>query len=197
MMNLREIAAKKLTEQLLGNFAEEYKRMWHNARLTGNSFPDFANDEEQEDYYNCINDELGRMIDDLQEELKEQFDVDWKIYTWGRMGATIAPDGFSTHGNGSSFNQSLDTSTIVNTWDLPDDDMLLAGDDGPATWTDAYHTAKAHLEAFQYINKEVLSWAAADLVAWWEDMKAGNEWTYGDDEEEWPEEFDELEEAAA
>lgn len=181
-MNLREIAFKKLTEELLGACEEEYRQMYHNARLTGNAFPDFANDEEMQAYYDLQSDELSILIDDLKEDLKNDFGMEWKIYTYGRMGATIAPDGFSSACH-NSFNCTLDRDTIVNSWDLPDDEMLLAGDDGPDAWTDAYHTAKAHLEAFQYLNRQVRSWAAADLCAWWEETKAGNELTFGDEEE--------------
>jgi hypothetical protein len=193
-MNLREIAFKKLTEELLGACEEEYRQMYHNARLTGNGFPDFANDEEMQAYYDCINDELSFMIDDLQEDLKNDFGMEWKIYTYGSLGATIAPDGFSSACR-NSFNRTLDRDTIANSWDLPDNEMLLAGDDGPAAWTDAYHTAKAHLEAFQYLNRQVRSWAAADLCAWWEEMKAANEWTFGDEDDD-DVEPDRMEEAA-
>lgn len=178
-MNLRGIAAKKLAEQLLGECEEEYRRMWHNAKLT-HSWPDYE-DCGSEFFWEWLGGEVACMVEMLKMEIKDRWDLEFEIYQWGRGGATVAPDHFSSHGNGHHFNPTLDTRTIYDAWDLP---TLEDGDDeGPATWVDAYKSAKAHLEAFQFLNKRVRE-SAAHVAEFWQEFKEGNPELFEREEED-------------
>jgi hypothetical protein len=187
-MNLREIAAKKLTEILLGQCEDEYRAMYHNGSLRG-TWADITDDREQEDYYFYQGEEISDMIRNLVDEIKETWGLEFKIYSYGRGGATFAPDGFSNCGNGHHFNNTLDPDKIVDTWRMPD--PMLEGEDF-GEWTEAYKTAKDHLAAFKLINERVRAAAAMDMAQWWEETKEGCELTYGDEDEDEDQEFDEA-----
>jgi hypothetical protein len=169
MVNLREIAAKKLAEKMLGECEEEYRQMWHNASFRGD-WPEYS-DAESEYFWQWLGDEISCMIQMMQQEIKENHGLDLEIYQWGRSAATIAPDHFSYNGNGNHFNNTLDTRLIYDVDDLP---TLEDGDDeGLATWVDAYQSVKAHLEAFQFINKRVRE-SAAHVATFWQEHKKNN-----------------------
>lgn len=195
MMNLREIAAKKLTEQLLGDCEEEYRRMWHNGSLRG-AWADITNDREQEDYDFYLGEEISDMIRNLQDEIKETYGLEFKIYCYGRGGATFAPDGFSNSGNGHHFNNTLDPDLIVDWWDYEKRETHLDDDELMTDWVEAYETAKNHLAAFKLINERVRAGAAMDMGQWWQETKQACELIYGDEDEE-DEDQEELEEAVA
>jgi hypothetical protein len=111
------------------------------------------------------------MVEMLKLEIKERWDLEFDIYQWGRCGATIAPDDFSSHGNGSHFNPSLDTQRIIDELMLP---TLEDGDDEDRmTWVEAYKTVKAHLEAFQFLNKRVRE-SAAHVAEFWQEYRDEN-----------------------
>jgi hypothetical protein len=186
-MNLREIAFKKLTEELLGECEEEYRQMYHNASFCG-EWPDFdaMNKGEIERYFDCLSDLITDFCHDLEEELNDCYGGDWILYQYGRSGATIAPDGFSHHGNMYCFNRTLDLDKIFCLDDCtdPEDPDADPGDLRGESWVDAYQAFKKHLAAFKLINERVRSAAATDLAEWWEDMKAANKWTFGEEEED-------------
>lgn len=186
MMNLREIAAKKLTEELLSDCEEEYRQMYHNGSLRG-PWPDFANDREQEDFYFYLGEEVSDMIRNLQDEIKETWGLTFKIYQFGN-GATFAPDGFSEPCH-QHFNRGLDTGKIVD-FDYYEE----YEDDHEAMdwWTEAYQMAKDHLAAFNLINDRVAAGAGTDLAEWWQETKEACELTYEEEEDQ-----EDLEEAAA
>lgn len=189
MMNLREIAAKKLTEQLLGDCEEEYRQMYHNGSLRG-PWPDFANDEEHQSFYDYLGNEVEDMVRNLQDEIKETWGLTFKIYQFGH-GATFAPDGFS-QGYLGHFNRALDQGKIVD-FDYYEDleeEQSAAGD----WWTEAYKMVKDHLAAFNLINDRVAAGAGTDLAEWWKETKEACELTCEDEPEE---DQEELEEAAA
>ena len=186
MMNLREIAAKKLTEQLLGDCEAEYKAMYHNGSIRGN-WPDIERDDEWEAFYEYLADEVRIMLDYLQEEIKEAYGLEFKIYCYGRGGATIKPDGFSTSWNDYTFDPDL----VVDWWDYEKRETHLDGDEPMTDWVEAYETAKNHLAAFKLINERVREAAKMDLAQWWQETKEACELTYEEEDQE------ELEEAAA
>ena len=185
MMNLREIAAKKLTEQLLGDCEAEYKAMWHNGSIRGD-WPDITNDREQEDYDFYLGEEISDMIRNLQDEISEAYGLELKIYCYGRGGATFAPDGFGTP-------YTLDPDLVVDWWDYEKRETHLDGDEPMTDWVEAYETAKNHLAAFKLINERVREAAKMDLAEWWQETKEACELTYGDEDEEGEDqEFDEA-----
>lgn len=186
MMNLREIAAKKLTEQLLSDCEEEYRAMYHNGRLRGN-WPDFANDQEHEDFYFYLGQEIEDMIRNLQDEIEETYNVTVRIHSYGRGGATFAPDGFSNCDNGHHFNNTLDPDLIVDWWDYEKRETHLDGDEPMTDWVEAYETAKNHLAAFKLINERIRKAAAIDMAQWWEETKEACELNYTDEEEDFDE----------
>lgn len=191
MMNLREIAAKKLTEQLLSDCEEEYHAMWHNGSIRGN-WPDIERNEEWESFWSQLAFEVEAMVSNLQDEIKETWGLTFNIFSWGRSGATIAPDNFSFYGNGRHFNRTLDLGKIVDFsyYEEHEEEQSPAGD----WWTEAYKTAKDHLAAFNLINDRVAAGAGTDLAEWWEETKAACELTFGEDEDE---ELEDLKEEAA
>jgi hypothetical protein len=178
-VNLREIAAKKLTEILLGQCEDEYRAMYHNGRLTGN-WADIDNEKEQEDFYFYQGEEISDMIRNLVDEIHETWWLDFKIYSYGRMGATFAPDGFSSSSYGHGFNPTLDPDKIVDTWRMPEPETE---DYDSEDWAYAYRTAKDHLAAFKLINERVRSAAAMDMAEWWAETKEACELTYEDDDQ--------------
>jgi hypothetical protein len=155
--------------------------MWHNASLPCN-WPSFVNDEESQRFWYCMGDEVHYLVQDLTSDIEDDFDLKLTIYSWGRSGATIAPDGFSYHGNYGSFSNTLNTDKIVCPGDYEDlDDPSYTGGD---SWVDALKIAQRHLGAFKYINTVVRRSAQGDLTHWWEELKAANDWTFGNEEED-------------
>jgi hypothetical protein len=181
MMNLREIAAKKLAEILLGQCEDEYRAMYHNGRLTGN-WADIDNDKEQEHYYFHQGEEIRFLTENLEYEIKDTWGLEFKIYSYGRGGATFAPDGFSNCGNGHHFNRTLDPDKIVCEEDYQDPETYSDQECGDS-WVDAHKTAKDHLAAFKFINERVRSAAAMDMAQWWAETKEACELTYEDDDQ--------------
>jgi hypothetical protein len=160
-VNLREHAAKKLTEQVLGDCEEEYQAMWHNASFRG-EWPDYG-PEDQQHFWDWLNDEVDCMIANLQAEILEEYTIEMHLTSFGRGGATIAPTDFSTHKR-HYFNRKLYENRIAD-WDdyeHGEEDQ----EDGVEWWVEAYKKAQAHLAAFKLINQRVRAGAAGVAQAW-------------------------------
>ena len=189
MINLREIAAKKLAEQALDACEVEYKQLWHNDSLRGN-WPDWETDAEHDAFWECLGDAVSCLIKDLQDEIQEQTGLTMRLYTWGRGGATIAPDGFSDSHH--HFNNYLNRDLVIDWWDyekLESTYYLDESEDAATEWAEAYKAVQSHLAAFKLINERVRAEAGQDLAAWWTEEKAARELSFTDDD-------DLLEEAA-
>ena len=164
-MNLREHAAKKLLEQVLGECEEEYRTMWHNATFRG-EWPDYDL-EESEKLWSWLNDEVDEMIRNLKDEIQEEHGIEMHLTSWGRSGATIAPAGLACH-NRHYFNRQLDPDKIVDWsyYEAHEEDQ----DDGVEWWVEAYKKAQAHLAAFKFINQRVRA-GAAGVAQYWREYK--------------------------
>jgi len=190
-MNLREIACKKLTEKLLEDCAEEYRRMYRNASFRG-EWPDYdsMNEKETRWYYDSLSDMISDFIKDLEAEVKETHGFDWCIFQYGCSGATIAMEKFSW-GSYGSFNPTLDDTFIIREEDYQDPETYDPEDCGDS-WVGAYEEVKNHLAAFKLINERVRAAATINLAEWWKEMKEANEWTFGDEDEDQDDEDENL-----
>lgn len=130
---------------------KEFGNMHHNASLA-RYYPNFQNDYESDLFWNCLDDELSFLIEDLHEAVKEKFDYDWKFYQYGRSGATIAPNelvGPAPCNNFGGFN-----------WDaMPED----------------YHEMQKLLKAMQFVN-EYWKESVKNVNEWWKDIKEANDY---------------------
>lgn len=191
-MNLREIAAKKLIEEIELPAAEEaWRNMYRNAHLFAQStdcYTDFENDRERALFDNWLGDHLHLNVEWMEEYIREEFGLAFKIYQYGRCGATIAPDieKFTcTYGMCRHFNRELDTDTILN-WD--DYQRLEDEEDDDAEWSEAYPIIVNYRKAFEYINEAVHAGVRA-LPEIWAEYKKENPNLFEETEEEEAEEI--------
>lgn len=174
-IDLRQQVAKTLLDEALEECAEQWRKMHRNAHLRGN-LPDIESDREWELFWDWLNDDAGLLIQDIQEVVKRRWGFDWRIYSWGRQGATWAPDGILP-GMHRHFNTNLDPGCIL---DMGEYERLEEG--GDPQWILAYETARNHAAAFSYLNNVVRT-AAQGVSEWWADMKAGNPETFEETED--------------
>jgi hypothetical protein len=172
-MDLRQAAARVLTESILGQCAEEYRQMWHNATIRG-TWPEITNNQEWKVFWDALNDAVHFLIQDLETEIKTRFNLNFKIYTWGRSGATIAPEGFSPP-YFQHFNPALETFMLVNPKNYCDPEGDTAAGE---YWIEALGMVRRHYAAFAYLNQQVRAAAKSNLKVWWEDYKIANDLTF-------------------
>ena len=165
-MNLIQIAAKKLTEQLLPEIEKEWKKFYHNASI---DFPDIENDKEWERFWDCLGDHCGHEIEYLQEYIEEKWGYKIEIYQHGRGGATVYPELEGSCGRGYSRNLDLDKIVCWDDFERNEDEPEYC------EWDSAYKQAKDYLEIFKFINEAARA-EAKYIPEWWKDMKEANEW---------------------
>lgn len=145
-MNKQELKIEKLQEAI----QEEWGNLHHNASIR---FPDIQNDYESELFWDCLGDNNHWALDDLKDEIKEKFGFDWHFYSYGRSGATIAPN----------------------------EPMAAAACDGFGGLKDDYYYEEDEeelqnlLDALTLINKRTKEYCRA-VPEWWADMKEANEY---------------------
>lgn len=67
----------------------EWDNLHHNARI--NKWPEFRNEYENSLFWDILGDEISLWIEDLTNDIADKFGKTLKFYSYGRMGATIAP----------------------------------------------------------------------------------------------------------
>ena len=144
--DFREIVEESVRESLIGEIEEEWGNLHHNASLIS-SWPDFENDEEMERFWNVLSECAYDEIEMLQEELYDKLGVSWKLYQYGRMGATIAPDDIMARACCNGFGG-------------------LNGD----VYEYEVETLDDVLAALRYINKQVRGFCK-DIDGWWKEEK--------------------------
>lgn len=160
-MNLRVEAARKLTEIELGKIEYEFNRIWHNGSI---EFPDIETDEEWEIFWNSLSDVIPMWIEDIENEIKEQFDIDWTIYQTGRSGATFYPDQYERyikHG---------DEITVEDIYGLDPDAEYWDSSNANDEWPEAYKIVKNFADALKYLNDTVRA-DANGVPEWWKNEK--------------------------
>ena len=83
-------------EELEAAIYEEWRSLHHNASMSrilyGDKGIDFQNEYEEHLFFSVVSMDSSFWIDDLTELIREDFGYDLKFYSYGRQGATIAPD---------------------------------------------------------------------------------------------------------
>ena len=142
---------------------EEWGQLHHNASMSrvlyGSKGIDFKNEYESNLFFSLVGMETSDFwIDDLTEQIKEKFGYDLKFYSYGRQGATIAPDDWK---NPSACNSFAGFNSSV----LPDTGC------GLEDYNEMYNI----LNTLKYINK-YWSGVVDYLPEWWKDNKEANEY---------------------
>ena len=146
-------------DELYDAIRQEWSNMHHNASISG-SFPELQNDYESKLFWDVLGDEVSFWIQDLKELVKEKFGYDWDYYSYGRMGATIAPDDIKAASAGNSF-------AAIRSEAIPDD----------------YNEMYELYNALKFIN-EYWKNTAENIPEWWKEVKEANEYQSDIDEHE-------------
>lgn len=184
-MNLREITAKKLIEEVELPAAEEaWSNMYRNAHLfaqASDGYPDLEGEREHQMFWDWLGDRVCMEVDWLQETIYEDYDLDLKLYQYGRSGATIAPDSgkFAGMGIGNHFNRELDPEAII-CWD---DYEYLDEECNEPEWSDAYTEVVNYRKAFEFINETVRA-GVREIPTLWAEFKQENPDLFDQEEEE-------------
>lgn len=148
--DFREIVEESVRESLIGEIEEEWGDLHHNASLIS-SWPDFENDYELELFWNVLNDEGSWLLEEAEQDIENEFGVAVKLYSYGRSGATIAPDKWMSRSCCGGFGGLVDISYE----EVEYLDTMLA--------------------VLRYINKSVKDFCE-NIEEWWKDTKEANEW---------------------
>ena len=140
-------------EQLQDAIEQEWSNMHHNASIS-RYYPDFRNEYESELFWNMIGDSVSMWIEDLQYKIKEEFGEELTFYSYGRMGATIAPHQYMRTVACNGFGG-----------------LKYEVDNG----LDGYRDGLRVLKMFKYIN-EYWEDTAKHIPEWWKDTKEANEY---------------------
>jgi hypothetical protein len=106
-MTPRAIIAKTLIDEYLGKAKDEWRNMYHAAKIRK-----FPYEDNQADYFwGYVRDMCNQLCEQLHEDVKEEFGFDWKFYSWGRSGGTIAPDLF---GMSRYFKSNIDDDDVLD-----------------------------------------------------------------------------------
>lgn len=136
---------------------DEWREMHHNASLS-RRLPDFQNEYEYHLFWSCLGDETHWAIEDLSEQIEEKWGWKLKFYSYGRQGATIAPDKWMLPPACNSFGGFAAHKALEN---------LSSGLEG-------YNHDRQVLAVLEFINnyweKQV-----EYCSEWWTGMKEGNE----------------------
>jgi hypothetical protein len=167
-MNLRETAAKALLQETeIPALEEAWRNMWHNASFSqpdGWYLPDFASDQERDSFDCWLEIEAGLALHFLEEDIAEQFCIDMKLYTYGRSGATVAPDAGKYAAyclRYGVYSRHFDLAAILEWGEF--EDLEEAGE---PEWSEALEFVTAHRKAFEYINDCVRGFIRAIPDAW-------------------------------
>lgn len=174
MVDLREVAAKKLAEQVMGEIETEWRKMYHNASIQ--KYPDIELDEEWEMFWGVLGDNVQFELEWIQGWIKDETGLDMELYTWGRSGATVAPAMICKR----AYSRDLDPMDLIESYYLEDP---MEEEFIQTEWVAAYQDLKNYLKAFQIINKAVKGFCEG-IPEWWKETKEANGYTFGDDEEE-------------
>ena len=147
--DFREIVEESVKESLIEEIEEEWENLYHNASL--HNWPDFENDYEAELFWNVLSDEGSWRLEEAEQEIETKFGVEVKLYSWGRSGATIAPDKWMAPCCCGGFGGLVDISYE----EVEDLDAMLA--------------------VLRYINTQVHDFCN-HIDEWWKDVKEQNEW---------------------
>ena len=154
MKHPKALMIKPLAEYYYNLALSQWYEIYHNGTMR--DWPDIDNYDEWEAFWNWLSDEASLMIVDLQYEIKETFGFDWKIYQWGRSGATFAPDIFD--GNRGFNRKGIDDYKMYG--DYIDFEDCSDYDNDPEYWRDVATCFKEHYLAFKLINDTVRREAA-------------------------------------
>jgi hypothetical protein len=145
--SLQESVAEIVLEEVTEELESAWKGLWHNASIT---FPDQLDDDECEEFWERLSDHTRMVIEFLEESIYEEFKERLTLYTYGRSGATIAPDELMTrhsaHGYGS----------YGDRWDNGGDAV------------EQLEVACEDLAIIQFIDKAVRA-EAAYIPEWWKE----------------------------
>ncbi len=149
------------TAELLERIETEGRRMHHNATLSGVRL-DFANEYEEHLFWDVLGDSVADWCDDLSGWIEEVTGFRLKFYSYGRNGATIAPDDWLNPAPGGDFGG------------VSFDKMGVGGyAEGDAL--ERYNHTRRVLRALMMINKYWQA-QAKDMPRWWSEMKEANDW---------------------
>ncbi len=160
-------SVKKLEDKI----KNEWEAMHHNAYLKG-EWPNIdlsSNDgyKEWERFWECVSEEAQFELDeDLPTICKEKFGMNLTFYQYGRGGATVYPDEYSTGG----YNYCLGYEKLPNY------------DDGNSLET--FNEMVNILELFKFINQYCKDYCKNNWADWWKELKNSNAWTFGDEDDE-------------
>lgn len=173
-MNANALIYHTILKDVIDKAQGEWENLWHNGRLK--SFP--YEDDESELFWDWLNDEARFMIEDIQDQIYEKWGFNWTIYSWGRSGATFAPD---IEHMGRYFNsKALDLNDKLGIDDESEDV------DEIKSWIES---AKEYHEALKYINETIRS-CVSGIDESWNEFKEANPELFEKEE-------DEIEEKAA
>jgi len=150
-------------EELEAAIYEEWGDLHHNASMSrvlyGGSGIDFQNEYEEHLFFSVVSMETSDFwIDDLTEQVRMEFGYDLKFYSYGRQGATIAPDTWKRPSACNSF-AGFDSS------------ILPCEGDGFEQYNEFYRV----LKTLRFIN-EYWRVVVNDLPNWWRETKEANEY---------------------
>jgi len=146
-------------EKLQEAIREEWLNLHHNASIR---CPDIQNEYESELFWACLNDNSRWALDELKDEIKEKFGFYWKLYSYGRNGATIAPS------------EPMMAAACNSFGGLKEDYYYYEEDE---------EILQNLLDALIFINKRTEEYCQA-IPEWWTDMKEANDYQKDIDEHE-------------
>lgn len=162
-MNAAALIHKTLLDDLIDKAKGEWESMWHNGSIR--DFP--YEDDEADIFWDWLGDEAHTTIVDMEMYIHDEFNLDWKIYTWGRGGATFAPD---VPGMGRNYSRhALDLENQFDFYYLE----KLSDTEEAEQLKEWCSDAKRWLDALKFINETVKS-AVACIPEAWADFKEAN-----------------------
>jgi len=128
----------------------ELDRLYHNATP---NYPTIDSDYEQDLFDSCFSDHCSMEIADLKYTLPDVLDYG-KVYTWGRGGRTVAPDGLVNQRGGSTFS-------------IKEADYVI---EEYGAWK-----ARSLIKVLREFNDMVVGFNKY-IPEWWEGTKEANDW---------------------
>ena len=137
----------KIYMQLKSLAESEWKDMHHNASISG-SYPDFESEALSSEFHEWwLGDHTSMLIEFLHDIIKERFGYDLKFYSYGRSGATIAPDEWMNARGGNGFGGWNEKN-----WDDTDPTDEESIEDQKAQYREVIKNNISIIKCMRYIN---------------------------------------------
>jgi len=101
---------KPTLKQLFLRTLNEVHNMHHNANL-GWRLPDLENKDEETLFWNIIDEQIGKWMDELQQQIQNKFNREVVLYVHGPEDTTIAPGSYARNQNFINWYDSIRGTT--------------------------------------------------------------------------------------